>query len=403
MTILSRMLTRFAFGVALVFSMSLPGMSQASNQPINIGGTLGLTGPFAGPSVEYKAVYDYWLAEVNKRGGLLGRQVKLTIYNDEGTPTIAQGLFNRLITQDHADLLLAPFSTFVGGAIVPIVLSHKKILFNGGFVGINIFGAAKGSIIGSYTYQEPDYTRGVFELIKTLPADQRPKSLAIFTAQNPFPLIVRDGFEGEGGALNFAKAAGIAVVVNEQYPPNTTDFTGLVQKAKAANAELLLQLGLPNDSLQVARSVQQLGYKPKLFCTCGSQVTTLPAWTKMGAAGEGVIGTTISWPTQSFQGLSELQSFFKSRGYDTIPAYGVVAYAILQVLEQAVQGAKTLDDEKLKQYILSHEFHTAAGNIKYQADGTPVYSQVILQYLKDKNEVVWPTQIKTASPVLPLP
>ncbi len=403
MTILSRMLTRFAFGVALVFSMSLPGMSQTSNQPINIGGTLGLTGPFAGPSVEYKAVYDYWLAEVNKRGGLLGRQVKLTIYNDEGTPTIAQGLFNRLITQDHADLLLAPFSTFVGGAIVPIVLSHKKILFNGGFVGINIFGAAKGSIIGSYTYQEPDYTRGVFELIKTLPADQRPKSVAIFTAQNPFPLIVRDGFEGKGGALNFAKAAGIAVVVNEQYPPNTTDFTGLVQKAKAANAELLLQLGLPNDSLQVARSVQQLGYKPKLFCTCGSQVTTLPAWTKMGAAGEGVIGTTISWPTQNFQGLSELQSFFKSRGYDTIPAYGVVAYAILQVLEQAVQGAKTLDDEKLKQYILSHEFHTAAGNIKYQTDGTPVYSQVILQYLKDKNEVVWPTQIKTASPVLPLP
>ncbi len=381
--------------------LCLPAMAQT--QAVNIGGTLGLTGPFAGPSVEYKAVYDYWLAEVNKHGGLLGRQVKMTIYNDEGTPTIAQGLFNRLITQDRADLLLAPFSTFVGGAIVPIVLSHKKILFNGGFVGINIFGAAKGSIIGSYTYQEPDYTRGVFELIKTLPAAQRPTKAAIFTAQNPFPLIVRDGYNGEGGALNFAKAAGIAVVVSEQYPPNTTDFTGLVQKAKAADADLLLQLGLPNDSLQVARSVQQLGYKPKIFCTCGSQVTTLPAWTKMGAAGEGVIGTTISWPTENFEGLAELQRFFRARGYDSIPAYGVVAYAILQVLEQAVQGAGTLDDAKLKQYILSHEFRTAAGNIKYQADGTPVFSQVLLQYLHDKNEVIWPTRLKTASPVIPLP
>jgi branched-chain amino acid transport system substrate-binding protein len=308
-----------------------------------------------------------------------------------------------LIQQDHADLLLAPFSTFVGGAIVPIVLSHKKILFNGGFVGINIFGAAKGSIIGSYTYQEPDYTRGVFELIKTLPAEQRPKSVAIFTAQNPFPIIVRDGYDGKGGALAYAKEAGMTVVVNEQYPPNTTDFTGLVQKAKTANAELLLQLGLPNDSLQVARTVQQLGYKPKLFCTCGSQVTTLPAWPKMGAAGEAVIGTTISWPTQNYQGLNDLQTFFKGRGYNTIPAYGVVAYAILQVLEQAVQGAKTLDDDKLKQYILSNEFHTAAGNFKYQADGTPVFSQVLLQYVKDKNEVVWPIAMKTASPVIPLP
>lgn len=395
-----RVLKALVIAIMMVV-VSLPAMAQ--NEPIVIGGTLGLTGPFAGPSVEYKAVYDYWLADLNKRGGMLGRQIKMTIYNDEGTPTIAQGLFNRLIQQDHADLLLAPFSTFVGGAIVPIVLSHKKILFNGEFVGINIFGSAKGSIIGSYTYQEPDYTRGVFELIKTLPPDKHPTKVAIFTAQNPFPIIVRDGFNGQGGALNYAKEGGMTVVVNEQYPPNTTDFTGLVQKAKAADADLLLQLGLPNNSLQVARTVQQLGYKPKLFCACGSQVTTLPAWTKMAAAGEAVIGTTISWPTQNFQGLAELQTFFKGRGYDTIPAYGIVSYAILQVLEQAVQGAKTLDDTKLKEYILSHEFHTAAGNFKYQADGTPVFSQVLLQYLNNKNEVVWPTQMKTATPVIPLP
>ena len=394
-----RILAALAFALVAFFSVA-PAMSQ--NQPVVIGGTLGLTGAFAGPSVEYKAVYDLWLADVNKRGGLLGRPVKLLIYNDEGTPTIAQSLFNRLITQDKADLLLAPYTTFVGGAIVPIVLSHKKLLFNGGFVGINIFGAAKGSIVGSYTYQEPDYTRGVFELIKSLPAEQRPKSVAILTAQNPFPIIVRDGYEGKGGALTFAKEAGMSVVVNEQYPPTTTDFTGLVQKAKAANAELLLVLGLPNDSLQIARTVQQIGYKPKIMCTCGSQVTTLPAWPKMGAAGEGVIGTTISWPTQNFEGFAELQSFFKGRGYDTIPAYGIVALGVLQVLEQAVQGAKTLDDAKLKQYILSHEFHTVAGNIKYQSDGTPVFSQVLLQYIKGKNEVVWPLAMKTASPVIPL-
>ncbi|MGH6725529.1 MAG: amino acid ABC transporter substrate-binding protein [Pseudolabrys sp.] len=400
---MTKLVRRITLSLCAIFALVAGLPANAQNAPVVIGGTLGLTGPFAGPSVEYKAVYDFWLADVNKRGGLLGRQVKMTIYNDESTPTIAQGLFNRLLGQDQADLLLAPFSTFVGGAIVPIVLSHKKLLFNGGFVGINLFNNAKGSIIGSYTYQEPDYTRGVFELIKTLPAKQRPTRVAIFTAQNPFPLIVRDGFNGAGGALNFAKAAGMTVVVNEQYPPNTTDFTGLVQKAKAANADLLLQLGLPNDSFQVARSVQQLGYKPKLFCTCGSQVTTLPGWPKMGAAGEGVIGTTISWPTQKYQGLAELETFFKGRGYETIPAYGVVAYAILQVIEQSVQGAKTLDQDKLKQYILSHEFHTAAGNIKYQADGTPVYSEVILQFLHGKNEVVWPTQIKTAGAVIPLP
>jgi branched-chain amino acid transport system substrate-binding protein len=386
----------------LAASFAAPAHAQGG-KPIVVGGSLGLTGAYAEPSADYRAVYDRWLDQVNKKGGLLGRQVKMVIYNDESTPTVAQQLYNRLLDQDQVDLVLAPFSTFVGGAIVPIVTSHKKLLFNGGFVGINIFKNAKGSIIGSYTYQEPDYTRGVFELIKTLPADKRPKRAAIFTAQNPFPLVVRDGVAGKGGALNYAKEAGIEVVVNEQYPPNTTDFTGLVQKAKAANADLLLQLGLPNDTLQVARTIGQQGYKPAIFCTCGSQATTLSAWPKLGSAAEGAFGTTASWPSQGYAGLAELAEVFKARGYDTLPTYAIVGYAILQVMEQAVEGAKSLDQEALKTYIYGNEFKTVAGNFKYQDDGTPVFGQILLQFINGKNQVVWPTQYQTAAPVIPMP
>ncbi len=320
----------------------------------------------------------------------------MTIYNDEGTPTVAQGLYNRLIEQDHVDLLLAPFATFVGGAVVPIVLSHRMILFNGGFVGINIFRAANGSIIGSYTYQEPDYTRGLFDLIKTVPLSRRPKTVAIFTAQSAFPLVVRDGADGIGGALNFAKQSGLRIVVNEQYPPNTTDFTGLVQKAKTAHADVLLELGLPDDSLQVVRTARQQGYKPAILCVCGAQVSTLPAWSKLGVAAEGVIGTTVSWPNERYNGLADIAAFFKGRGYQTVPTYGIVAYAILQVLQQAVDGAKTLDQAKLKAYILSHEFHTAAGNFKYRPDGTPEFSQVV-------NRVIWPAQDATSKAAIPMP
>ena len=396
-------LARVIYAVLFVFVWSAVPVIAQDNKPIVIGGTLGLTGMFSDPAADYKAVYDRWLEQINKKGGLLGRPVKMVIYNDEASPTVAQQLYNRLLDQDQADLVLAPFSTFIGGAIVPIVMSHKKILFNGGFVGINIFKNAKGSIVGSYTYQEPDYTRGLFELIKSLPADKRPKRAAIFTAQNPFPIVVRDGVGGVGGALNFAKEAGIAVVVNEQYPPNTTDFTGLVQKAKAANADLVLELGLPNDTFQVARTIQQQNYKPAMFCTCGSQATTLSAWPKLGSAAESVIGTTVSWPNQKYEGLDELAAMFKARGFETLPSYAVVGYAILQVLEQSVQGAKTLDQDKLKAYIFSHEFKTVAGNIKYQNDGTPVYSQVLLQYLQGKNQVIWPKQYQTAAPIIPMP
>lgn len=381
-------------------AFAIPSFAQQT-QPIVIGGTLGLTGILSEASGDYKAVYERWAEQVNKKGGLLRRPVKLVIYNDESTPTVAQSLYNRILDQDRADLVLAPFSTFVGGAVVPLVMSHKKLLFNGGFVGINIFKNAKGNMIGTYTYQEPDYTRGLFNLIKSLPADQRPKRAAIFTLQNPFTLVVRDGYNGTGGAVNFAKELGIPVVVNEQYPPNTTDFNALVQKAKAANADLVLQLGLLNDTLQVARTVQQQDYKPSMFCTCGSQVTTIAAWPKLESAAEGAFGSIPSWPTQNYEGLADLAAFFKSRGQATLPTYAIVAHAILQVLEQAVEGAKTLDQERLKEYIYKNEFRTVAGNIRYQEDGTPVYSQIVLQFLKGKNEVVWPEKERTAAPVIP--
>jgi branched-chain amino acid transport system substrate-binding protein len=394
-------LSRRMFGAASLFAVTalVSAPVAAQQNPIVIGGTLGLTGAFAEPSTDYKAVYDLWLEKVNKKGGLLGRPVKMIIYNDESTPTVAQSLYNRLLDQDKVDLVLAPYTTFVGGSIVPIVMSHKKVLFNGGFVGINIFKNNKGWIIGSYNYQEPDYTRGVFELIKSLPENQRPKRAAIFTAQNPFTVVVRSGVDGKGGALNFAKEAGVQVVVDEQYPPNTTDFTGLVQKAKSANADILLQLGLPNDTLQVARTVAQQGYKPAILCTCGSQVTTLKGWAGLGEAAEYGFGTTIAWPTQPFPGIKELAELFKGRGYATLPTYAIGGTAILEVLEQAVEGAKTLDQEKLKEFIHKHEFKTVGGNFKYQEDGTPVYSQIVLQYLKGKNEVVWPKQFRTAEPV----
>jgi branched-chain amino acid transport system substrate-binding protein len=388
--------------IAAAALVSATVVQAQEKQPIVIGGTLGLTGFLAEGSSDYKAVYERWAEETNKKGGLLGRPVKMVIYNDESNQAVAQSLYSRLLDQDKVDLLLAPFSTFVGGAVLPLVLSHNKLLFNGGFVSMAMFANAKGSMIGTYMYQEPDYTRGLFDFIKTLPADKRPKRAAIFTHQSPFPIVVRDGFNGIGGALRFAKDAGVAVVVNEQFPPNTTDFNALVQKAKAANADLVLHIGQLNDSLQVARTMLQQDYKPKIFCTCGSPVSTIAAWAKLGAAAERAFSGMPSWPTQKFKGLVALAEFFKKeRKQDTLPAYAIVAQAVLQVIEQAVNGAGTLDQEKLREYIYKHEFKTAAGNIRFQTNGTPVYSQLVLQFQNGKNEVVFPAKYKTADAVFP--
>jgi branched-chain amino acid transport system substrate-binding protein len=369
--------------------------------PIVVGGTLGLTGQYSGPSAGYKAAYEFWLAKVNENGGLLGRQVELRIYDDESNPTTAQQLYQRLINQDRADLLLAPYTTAVGGAVVPLTERAGKVLWNGGFVSQKLHADSR-LLVSSWPYQEPEYPRPLFELFKTLPADQKPKTLAVVTAQNPFTVVARDGFNGQGGVLNYAKEQGIRVVFNEEYDQRATDVGGLIQRAKATNPDAFVALSLPNDAALIARTVSQLDFRPNFYCQCGSQVTTLPNWKDLGAAGNNVFSTTTAWPTQDNPLLRDLFAHLKERfGYTQLPAYGAGGLAILQVMQQAVEGAKTLDQQRLRNYLNGKTFQTAVGQFRYKPDGTLEFGALLVQYQGSGNQVVWPEDVATGKAVIP--
>ncbi len=395
-----------AMGLALVLLLAGAlgvGSGAPAARPVLVGGTLGLTGPFSGPSAVYKAVYEYWVNRVNREGGLLGRPVRLVLYDDEGKPAVAQALYQRLLKEDNVDLVLAPYTTLVGGSIIPVVESAGKVLWNGGFVGIELFKKSRW-MVGAYTYQEPDYPRGIFELVDSLPTSQRPRRVGVVTEQNPFTLVVKNGYQGYGGVLGFAGQRNMPVVLNEEFSPTVTDVSGLIQRAKAANVDLFFALALPNPAALLARTAHELGFKPAIYCACGSQVTTLPYWRDLGPAAEGIMGTTMAWHTDRFKEVSVLHTYLQRQlGYRELPAYATVALTILQVMEQAVKGAGTLDQAKLRAYVVGRKFTTANGVIEYDKDGIPSYNAVVVQFLRGRNEVVWPTNRATARPVIPMP
>ena len=216
-------------------------------------------------------------------------------------------------------------------------------------------------------------------------------------------MVVRAGVGGVGGALNYAKELGMTVVVDEQYPPNTTDFTGLVQKAKAANADILLQLGLPNDTLQVGRTVQQQGYKPAIFCTCGSQVDDAQGLGRTSARRQSSASVRPSLGPRSPSRASPSSAKRSRRAATRRPPLTRSAAPPFCRCWSGRSKARSPSIREIKDFIQKNEFKTVAGTFKYQEDGTPVYSQILLQYLKGKNEVVWPKEFRTAEPVLRTP
>lgn len=377
------------------------GDAANSDEPIVVGGTLGLTGIYSGPSAGYKVAYEYWAEQVNENGGILGREVELIIYDDESNPTTAQQLYQQLINEDEADILFAPYTTAVGGAVIPITERAGKLVINAGFVGKEIYQNSE-LMVATFNYQENEYPQPLFEFIKTLPEDQRPETLAVITAQNPFTLVARDGYEGEGGVLGFAEEAGIEVVVNEEYDQTATDLSSLIQRVAQSDADMLVALSLPNDAALIARTLSQSSYTPDIYCQCGSQVTSLPNWPDLGEAGVNVFSTTTAWPTMDNEGLADLtEVIFDELGVEVLPAYAAAGYAAGQVLQQAVEGTESLDSQVLRDYIAKNTFKTAIGDISYNDDGTVQFGALLLQFQEGGNQVIWPAEVATGEAVIP--
>jgi branched-chain amino acid transport system substrate-binding protein len=373
-----------------------------TSTPIRIGGTLGLTGNFSGPSAAYKITFEYWADKVNAAGGIDGRPVELVIYDDESTPTVAQQLYQQLINEDKVDILLAPYTTAVGGAIVPITERAGKLMVNPGFVSKELHLESE-YMVSVWPYQESEYSLPLFSYIDTLPEADRPKTLAVLTAQNPFTLVVTSGVGEESGVRNYAAARGIEIVVDEEYDTTTTDYTSLVQRAKSANADMLIVAGLPNDSAAIATTVEQLDYNPTIYCSCGSQVTTLPNWPDLGTPGINVFATTTAFSTQGNTGFAELEEFLIAElGITELPSYAAVALAAGQVIEQAVSATLSLDSDVLRAYIGQNRFDTAVGKISYNEDGTLDFAALLVQFQKTGNALIWPLDQQTNSAVFPL-
>lgn len=377
--------------------------AAASGEPIKVGGTLGLTGVFSGPSAGYQATYEYWAEQVNESGGLLGRPVELIIYDDESTAATAQTLYQRLINEDEVDLLLAPYTTAVSSAIVPIAEQNEMVVWNGGFINEQIFRTSDW-VVTSYTRVEGDTTLPVFDLVDQMAEADRPTRVGIVTEQNPFALAVRDGYEGDGGARAYAEERGMEIVLDEEYAPTTTDFSSLIQRAVDADVEVFFALSLPNPASLIAQAAYDAGFRPDIYCSCASEVTSLPNWGDLGPAANGVMAVTAAWPTDGFEGLDELGAHLaETEGYDQVPNYAVVGMAVVQVMEQAVEQTGSLDQTTLRDYVPGQTFETVEGPITFSDDRIPEFSVLLLQWQDDENVAIWPEDRATGDPVIPMP
>jgi len=386
-------LTRRLFGrvlltiSALVASRSMPISSAVAAEPIKIGFGMSQTGPLAANGKSALLAMQIWEEEINAKGGLLGRPVKLVYYDDQSNPATVPTIYTKLLDVDKVDLIVGGYATNMLAPAMPVVISHHKLFL--GLFGLTVNAAFN---YPRYFAMHPTgenskgaHTAPFFDV--AMAQDPKPQTVAIVAADAEFSHTA-----AEGARANATKA-GLRIVHDRSYPPTTTDFSPIVRAIQATNPDLVVICSYPLDSVGMVRTVHELGLKPKMIggAMVGLQATAFK--TQLGPLLNGFVNFEFWLPVPSmiFPGVRELLDKYQARapaaGVDPLGYYlAPWGYAYLQILEQAVAATKSLDDGKLADYMRQTTFKTTIGDVKFGAQGEWAKTRVLqtqFQNIKD--------------------
>jgi branched-chain amino acid transport system substrate-binding protein len=374
----------------LVGILSLLACSSArAAEPVRIGLTLGLTGRYAALADMQQRAYQLWQRDVNSKGGLMGRPVEMVIMDDQSKPARAASFYRQLITKDRVDLVIGPYSSGITLAVAPIVEKAGYPMLTAGAASDKIWQQGYKNIFGIYA-PASRYTLGMLNLavIHDL------TTVAIVYADDAFSISAAEGTRKWGSRL------GLKIVMFEKFKKGRRDLTYLAEKAKLSKSVLVMAVGHFNESVDMRRALKKVSWYPKAyFATVGP---VLPKYKKMlGPDSELTLVNTQWEPRVKFPGSRTfLASFRALHGIDE-PAYqAAIAYAAGQILEKAVDKAKSLERSKIRQALSKLETYTILGRYKVDSTGIQIkHFPLTMQWQKGKKEIVWPEEMQTANPV----
>ncbi|HVG82855.1 MAG TPA: amino acid ABC transporter substrate-binding protein [Methylomirabilota bacterium] len=375
---------------AAVLAIALVGGAALAAEPVRIGFSIAQTGLFAAAAPSQLNAYELWKEEVNAAGGLdvagEKRPIEFVMYDDQSNPEQTVRIYEKLITEDRVDLLLAPWGTPMHFAIAGVLEKHQFPLVGNSAASVQLRELKPGNIWFP-TSAIPD--RMAAELAKMLKANGA-KSAAVLTNQLPFSLEIKQFLIPE------LEKAGISTPVNDEYPPDVKDMTALLGKVKQAAPDAVLALSYPNDSILYMNQAKEAGIAaPFQFVLVGP---TIDFFGKMfGKDLDGIV--TIGHWTPAKADWPKAKPFFDAyvAKFNANPDYldSALAYMSCEILQQAVAKAG-LDKAKLREAISTATFDTINGPVKFEGVQNATTPTSFLQFQNGQAQLVWPPEAATA-------
>jgi len=391
MTFFASLSRRSVLALSATAAMGLGSAALAapSGTPVKVGGTLALTGPLSATALIHKLVGEIYVEELNKKNGLLGRPVEWVLKDDQSKPDLARTLYEQIVTVDKADLLIGPYATANILSAMGVAQRYNKVLVH------HTFGIPS---LAKYDMQFPTWATGpspevtgpnlVFDALAAGP--KPPKTIAIVTSKFPSVHFM------SVGAREIAKKRGLTEVLYLEWDFGNRDFGAIASRLKEAKPDFIWGGVIALEGMLLLDAMKKIDYAaPQMF-----HFLPAPGPMLKSPDAKSALAMTIfeqHAPMMSNFGATEFAKIFNERAAkaglpDTmIDTQAAACYAAWQVLEAAVNGAKSFDDKALAAWLKKNTVNTIQGPMRF--DGTNNYGEDLSKVKQVQNGewvVIWP-------------
>lgn len=372
------------------------GGKQEASKTLRIGVITSLTGAQAAFGKAHRLGYEIAASEINAKGGVLGKQVEVIFYDDQGKPDQAVQGASKLTDQDHVAIVLGAYSSETTRAVIPAVTQKGIPLIMPTATADNVVETGSPWVFRICAGAKA-YAAAMADFLKNNGA---PKTIAIIYENTNFG-------QANGKAMEAAApAAGMTVVANEAYQASAPDYKALLQRVKDKDPEVVYYASYLLDAITLMKQTAQIDLNPTFLTAAGTgfSAAEFPSENKgAGKFAEYTFSVSQWLPTAKWEGSKQFdEAYFKLAS--THPAYhGMQAYAALMVAADAIKNAQSEEPKKIADAIRAEHLDTPFGPISFDAKGQNPHPVLVTQVQGGQYKVVWPPDQAEAKPILPTP
>ena len=339
---MNSLIKKFAFGA----TMALAVASAFAADPIKIGSVLSVTGPAGSLGDPELKTLQLYVEDINKKGGVLGRQLQLVSYDDGSDASKANGFTKRLIDDDKVDIIIGGTTTGATMSMVPLV-EKAQIPF------ISLAGAVVViEPVKKWVFKTPHTDRMAAERVLDDMKKRGITKVALLSETSGF------GQSGKKEVEAVLSKYGVTLVANETYGPKDTDVSPQLTKIKnTPGVQAVFVFGLGQGPAIVTKNYKQLGIALPLYQSHG-----VASGEFLKLAGPAADGVRLPSPAQSIPGkladndpqkpvVTAYDQAYRAAYKDEASTFGGYAHDGLMIAVDAIKRAGSTDKAKVRDAI----------------------------------------------------